>query len=491
MNALAAPELCIGWRGIFRLGLVQTALGSIVVLTTSTLNRVIVVELALPALLPGLLVGIHYTVQLLRPKFGHGADIGGRKTPWIIGGMALLALGGSLAGFSTVLLATQLLAGTLLAMLSFLMIGMGVGASGTALLVLLSDTVRADRRAAAASVTWLMMIAGFAITAGIAGSFLDPYSHGRLLAVMTTVSVLAFLLACTAVLGVERRGRQERSQGERSQGRFQAPELDPHASRETGTDPLGRASAGHAAGATDGPDAVRAPSLPFRQALAEVWSEPEARRFSIFIFVSMLAFSAQDLILEPFAGAVFGYTPGQSTQLAGLQHGGVLVGMILVGICSRGRQRASGLLRGWVVAGCLGAALVLFVLAFGGLVGPAWPLDLTVFTLGVTVGAFSVAAIGSMMGMVKRGNPGREGVRMGLWGAAQGVAFGLGALTGTAAVDTMRALVASPAAAYGMVFVAEGLLFLLSAWLVIWVERAPRAAMARVPAIAPRSAVAQ
>ncbi len=40
---------------------------------------------------------------------------------------------------------------------------------------------------------------------------------------------------------------------------------------------------------------------PFRQALAEVWAEPQARVFSIFIFVSMLAYSAQDLILEPFA----------------------------------------------------------------------------------------------------------------------------------------------------------------------------------------------
>ncbi|MEM9302461.1 MAG: PucC family protein, partial [Pseudomonadota bacterium] len=64
-------ERDIGWLGIVRLGLVQMALGSIVVLTTSTLNRVMVVELALPALLPGLLVGIHYAVQVLRPRFGY------------------------------------------------------------------------------------------------------------------------------------------------------------------------------------------------------------------------------------------------------------------------------------------------------------------------------------------------------------------------------------------------------------------------------------
>ncbi|MCA3659868.1 MAG: PucC family protein, partial [Methylobacterium sp.] len=64
----------LGWLGIFRLGLVQTALGAIVVLTTSTINRVMVVELALPAMLPGLLVGLHYAVQVLRPRWGHGAD---------------------------------------------------------------------------------------------------------------------------------------------------------------------------------------------------------------------------------------------------------------------------------------------------------------------------------------------------------------------------------------------------------------------------------
>ena len=68
----------------------QTALGAIVVLTTSTLNRVMVVELALPAMLPGALVAIHYAVQVLSAtRMGYGSDMGGRRTPWIIGGMAV------------------------------------------------------------------------------------------------------------------------------------------------------------------------------------------------------------------------------------------------------------------------------------------------------------------------------------------------------------------------------------------------------------------
>ena len=66
----------LSWMGIVRLGLVQAALGSIVVLTTSTMNRVMVVERALPASLSGLLVGLHYAIQLLRPRLGYGSDIG-------------------------------------------------------------------------------------------------------------------------------------------------------------------------------------------------------------------------------------------------------------------------------------------------------------------------------------------------------------------------------------------------------------------------------
>ena len=62
----------LSWLGIARLGLIQTSLGAIIVLTTSTLNRVMVVEMALPAMLPGFLVAVHHFVQLARPRIGYG-----------------------------------------------------------------------------------------------------------------------------------------------------------------------------------------------------------------------------------------------------------------------------------------------------------------------------------------------------------------------------------------------------------------------------------
>jgi BCD family chlorophyll transporter-like MFS transporter len=64
----AAQMASLSWISITRLGLVQMCLGGIIVLTTSTLNRLMVVELALPAVLPGLLVGLHYGIQITRPN---------------------------------------------------------------------------------------------------------------------------------------------------------------------------------------------------------------------------------------------------------------------------------------------------------------------------------------------------------------------------------------------------------------------------------------
>lgn len=424
------PPQNFGWGRILRLGLVQAALGAVVVMTTSTLNRVMVVELALPALLPGLLVAIHYLVQVARPRMGYGSDLGQRRTPWIVGGMAVLASGGVAAAVATAWMGSHPAAGIALAVAAFLMIGLGVSASGTSLLVLLAKRVAPSRRAAAATVVWLMMIAGFAVTAGLAGRLLDPYTPWRLVQVSFGVSAIAFAMTLLALYRLE------------------------------GDDavPVGAA-------------ADAAPRTSFRDALAQVWTEPAARRFTLFIFVSMLAFSAQDLILEPFAGTVFGYTPGASTQLSGVQHGGVLVGMLLVAAAGSGLAgQRWGSLRAWTVGGCLASGAALMGLVRIGLSGESTWLGLTVFLLGAANGAFSIAAIASMMRLAGEGRQAREGTRMGLWGGAQAVAFGLGGLVGTAASDLARWLVGTPAQAYAAVFALEALLFVGAALLAARVE---------------------
>jgi BCD family chlorophyll transporter-like MFS transporter len=407
------------WGQILQLGLVQTSLGAIVVLMTATLNRVMVVELALPALAPGLLIALFHGVQILRPAWGYRSDVGGRRAPWIVLGMATLAIGGVTAAAGVALASSSTAGGLGLAALGFLLVGAGAGAAGTNVLATLAAHVAPSRRAAAATTVWVMMIFGFALTAPLAGHYLDPYSPGRLVAVTGVVSAVAFTLACVAISGVE----------------------------------------------TAGPSAPRREGGNFREAFRQVWSEPAARRFTIFIFVSMLAYSAQELLVEPYAGLVFGLSPGVTTKLAGLQHGGSLAGMIVVAICASalGGPRL-GDLRLWTVGGCLASASALAAVAATGLLaaGPG-ALRAAVFALGFGNGVYAAAAIGTMMGLAAKG--GRAGTRMGLWGAAQALALGAGGLLASALVDLARLALGSPLNAYVAVFAAEGLAFVASGWL--------------------------
>ena len=435
----------LGWLGIIRLGLVQTALGAIVVMTTSTLNRVMVVELGLAALIPGVLVAWHHAIQITRPRWGYGSDMGGRRTPWILGGMTVLALGGVGAAASVAWMASAPLAGMLAALLAFTAIGIGVGAAGTSLLALLASRVAETRRAAAATTVWVMMILGFVLTTAIAGRLLDPYSPGRLVAVTAGVAALALLLAALAVWGVER-----------------TPAAAP------------------AARPAEKPD--------FRRVMAEVWAEPRARHFTIFVFVSMLAYSAQDLILEPFAGSVFGLSVGATTKLSSMQHAGVLAGMILVAVAGSLPRLGLASLPGWTIGGCIASAAAFLLLVAAGQAGPGFPLGAAFFALGAANGAFAAAAIATMMQLAGQGRSGREGTRMGLWGAAQAVAFGLGNLVGTGACDLARWLLASDRAAYSSVFLAEAALFLASAVLAWRVARGGHAALPRFTTIAAAAA---
>ncbi|MCE6969379.1 BCD family MFS transporter [Cereibacter sphaeroides] len=420
--------MTLGWFGIFRLGLVQMSLGGMVVLTTSTLNRLMVVELALPAVLAGVLVALHYAVQITRPSWGYRSDTCGNRTRWIVGGMAALALGAFSAAVGVVTMESAFWPGLVLSFLAYLLIGLGAGAGGTSLLALMATCTRPERRAAAATITWLMMIFGIAATAGTVGALLEPYSPRLLLEIVGAVCLGGLALTVLATWRIER---------------------------------------GLVAEAE--PDAA-----PLLEGLREIWSEPRARSFTFFVFLSMTAYFMQELILEPYAGFVFGLTPGQSTSLSGAQNGGVFLGMLAVGIGSTGLRIGS--LRSWVVAGCLGSALSLLAISLIGqmnlpLIVPA------VVMMGVFNGMFAVSAIGSMMQLAGEGRHAREGTRMGLWGAAQAVAAGFGGLAGAGAADLLRLWTDIPTA-FGLVFFFEAALFVISALMALRILEGGRAAPA-------------
>lgn len=418
----ALPGAGIGWFGVVRLGTVQAAIGAMVMLATSLLNRVMVVEYSIAAAVPAGLVAWHYGVQLSRPLWGHKSDGSANRSGWIIAGMGILALGALIAVDATIMMSGAGFFGIFLAVIGFSLIGLGVGMAGTALLALLASRVVAERKPAAAAISWTMMVAGIVVAAGVSGSFLDPFSEARLAIVTSLVVLVAFCVAMLALRGLERNSLPV--------------ENAKSSAKETN----------------------------FALVLKDISQDQQARRFTYFVFISMLAYSMQDLILEPFAGFIFGMTPGESTKLAGVQHSGILLGMLVAGLGGSLYAKYFGPNEKlWIIIGCLSSAIMLGGLSAAAAVGPGWPLKGNVFGLGVANGIFAVAAVGAMLGLASDGSSSGEGARMGVWGAAQAVAFGAGGLLGAVIVDQLRGTMADDGSAFQIVFVVEGAMFIIAA----------------------------
>ncbi len=232
----------LSWLAIVRIGLVQASIGAMVMLITTVLNRLMVVEYALAGAIPAGLVGWHYAVQLCRPLWGHGSDKGGNRALWIVGGIVVLGAGAIMAVQATVMVTESFAAAMTLAILGYSLIGVGVGAAGTSALALLASGVAPTRRAAAAATTWIMMVAGIVISAIIVGQLLQPYSPERLLAVASGLLITCIAITTLAVLRIEPRG-----------------------------------------GVSFAETAKSAPPPPLREALREILNETAARRFTLFI----------------------------------------------------------------------------------------------------------------------------------------------------------------------------------------------------------------
>jgi len=406
-----------GWRDVARLGLAQIAIGAVAAVMTSTLNRVMIVELALPATVPSVLVALHFVIQMSRARFGFDSDRSGHRAPWILGGVATFAVGGFLAALGVALAATRTLPGLGVAFLGYALIGIGMSAAGTALLAHVAEEMPPQKLGGAAAMLWIMMILGIAVTAGVSGQLLDPFSFRRLLSVIGAVCAIAVVLAAIAAWGSWH---------------------------------IRRAPAGTGAAVSN---------AGFSAVLRDALADRATRRFALFVFAAMLAYSAQDLILEPFAGRVFGMTPGESTKLGGTQHGGVMLGMLGAALLSA----RFGSLRHWAVGGCLASALTLVALAQSPALGGPAALSAIIFALGVANGVFAVGAIGAMMAMTAADGTRGTGIRLGVYGAAQAIAYAAGSLGGGVASDLTIAWFGDASRGYTVVFAAEAILFVVAA----------------------------
>jgi BCD family chlorophyll transporter-like MFS transporter len=414
---ITAERAHFGWSAIVRVGVVQACIGALVVLITATMNRVMVVELGLPATLAGGLVALYYTIQLgLRPRMGHLADHSRALPRWIAGGIGILATGVTLAATALGFVASAPALGYPLLVGAFLLVGLGASTAGTLGLTLLSLRVAPARHARAAAIAWLFLIVGFIVSTIVAGKLLEPFSMEALRRTALTIGGGCTVAAILAMLGIERRVHV----------------------------PAPRA-------ATGGGD--------FVQALREVLADDVSRRFSVFVAMSMVAFAMQDLILEPFAGAVFGLSPADSTRISGVHQGGALVGMLVTATLAT----RIGTVTSWARWGCIASGVALVAIALAPLTASLAFLKGSLLALGIANGCFAIGAIGAMLGLAQRGGESRAGLRMGVFGAAQAIAQAGGALLGAVASDATRALFGNDVLGYGSVFAIEAVAFVAAA----------------------------
>lgn len=133
---------------------------------------------------PGLLVALHYSVQMTRPYWGHRSDATGGRTPFILGGVAVVGAGliGVAYGIAYV---DNNAAALAIWIVSYAAIGLGIGAAGT--------------------IAWLALIMGAILASIGSGIALEAYSPGRLRPVVAAVAVITFILATIGTWRIEAR----------------------------------------------------------------------------------------------------------------------------------------------------------------------------------------------------------------------------------------------------------------------------------------------
>lgn len=419
-------------RQLLRLSLFQVSVGLATVMLLGTLNRVMIVEMGVPAFVVALMVSLPVLIAPFRALLGfrsdtHRSAIGWRRVPylwfgslWQFGGLALMP-------FALIVLSGQQVmgpswAGEALAAIAFLMTGLGIHMTQTAGLALASDRSTPENQPKVVALLYVMFLVGMAISSIIVGYLLTDFTETRLIQVVQGAAVLTLLLNLVALW------KQE-------------------SMRPT-------------------PKEERAKPRPkFADAWADLTAGGSAGRLLFVVAIGTAGFQMQDVLLEPYGGEVLGLSVASTTLLTAVWAFGAIIGF---GLAARWltrqmnpyRMAARGILMGI-------AALTAVILAD--------PMQSTALffagasLIGLGSGIFAVAMLTSAMAMPVQGVAGR-GLALGAWGAAQATALGLSSAFGGGIRDLVNMLavdghlgeaLSSTATGYSAVYHIEiGLLFI-------------------------------
>ena len=412
---------------LLRLSLFQVSVGLATVLLSGTLNRVMILELGVPAWLVALMVALPLVFAPARALIGFRSDthrsvLGWRRVPYIWAGTLLQFGGLAIMPFSLLLLSgdTHWPAwfGTASAGLAFLLVGAGLHTTQTAGLALAADLAPEHARPRVVALLYVMLLLGMVASALVFGVLLGEFSQMRLIQVIQGAALVTMGLNLVALWKQEAR--------------------DP-----------GRTAASRAR-----PD--------FAEAWAAFAGDGRATRFLVAVGLGTAAFSMQDILLEPYGGEILGLAVGETTMLTAFLAAGALGAFALAG---HRLARGADPLRLAALGALVGVA------AFSAVVFAASLQSALLFRIGTALigaggGMFAVCMLTAAMSLDRGG---RHGLALGAWGAVQATAAGVGIALGGGLRDLVDGLatggalgpaLASPATGYAFVYHIEiGLLF--------------------------------
>lgn len=425
-------------RKIVQLSLVHVGVSLTVVPITGTLNRIMIADMGIPAVLVGILVALPYLLSPLQVLVGNWADQrplwGLHRSPWILIGGLMAAFGSYLAAHTVFYMDVYFLPGLLASLAVFALWGVGVNVASVSYLSLASElTEGAPKgwRTTTVGVMWTAMILS-TIVASIALSAaleVDASASGIYTA-FGAIWLVATLFVLVGAAGIE------------------PPSAPERVVRNTADNPF--------------------------TALHALANNPTARRFFIYLLLVLVGIRAQDVLLEPYAADTLGLSVSATTRIESIWGVGVFITLIGgMGLVRWFGKRANANF------GAVVAIVAFILIIISGALHNIPFFYASVFLLGLGSGLMTVSNLSFMLDMTA---PHNVGLYMGAWGVANFVAQSLGTVGGALLRDIAYRLTGNVSLGYMVVFALEvaGLVAALLLFRTISVENFQRDAQINV-----------
>jgi len=388
---------------LLRLSLFQVSIGLTMVLLTGTLNRVMIVELGVPAAIVAVMMALPLVLAPFRAVIGFRSDttrsfLGLRRLPYLAMGTMLQYGGLAIMPFALLILAGDsqwpIWVGKIAAGCAFLVAGAGVHVCQTAGLALAADIAPADTRPRVVALLHVMLLAGMVISSLLLGILLTDVTPLRLIQVVQGAAVAVMVLNTIALWKQEPR--------------------QPHLTR---------------------PDM---PRPTFRAAWDQLTADRKPGRLLVAVALGSAAFSMQDILLEPYGGEVLGLSVSATTALTALLACGSLAGFAMSAMKLASGSDPYRLAAAGTLIGILAFALVIV----SGAIGSPLVFRIATILIGFGGGMFAVAMLTAAMTLASAT---QSGLALGAWGAVQATATGLAMGAGGLIRDATAGLATSGA----------------------------------------------